>query len=573
MRSSQDKYTQKQTDTASLNIRITEHQHVSFAEFITDCMVIAQMHNNDNFRSKLNSDSIETSIIGMSYILDLLSPQKSTKHFLLSFYNEFLHFFSILTQIFDEKIVSTKLRIRGPYLLMINDECMQKLFHFLLSQIILIQSSMNINDNDSNCIFYEMTLKQMKNLRYLINLLKNLLQFELYTFDFLQMNKLSNIVLFDSETAWSKALSKLFGAMLMIKLPTNSVGVLAKFSVDKLCLLEDKAIATTKAFRSFIIGFVRFLIVHYHQTILEQQQHEFNHLDVLMNQIFDLKHNKHNQEEIMSELWNMEKLKSEYGTEYEIRAKYASSAFLKGITKKEDGEEEGDDNDNEDIDIVQVTPSKKSKKRKRNQMKFDIVNKSHNEEKYELFIKEQCYLLTMDKILAFCMDFDGFFEVLVAKKFEIYEQLMQTMNVILIHFIQNEKWWNLSHVMTILNDLFEHPLIFKQFVHSLKQKDESKDIALNAKYGIYSFMIWICYLHQYTPKPIICFFDEDFDPKQALKQSVDNDAGAKRQKLIKASNEKDAQIFETLESVQQRLTELCIAKSIFIKLLITMVCV
>ena len=86
-------------------------------------------------------------------------------------------------------------------------------------------------------------------------------------------------------------------------------------------------------------------------------------------------------------------------------------------------------------------------------------------------------------------------------------------------------------------------------------------------------MIWICYLHQYTPKPIICFFDEDFDPKQALKQSVDSDAGVKRQKLIKASNEKDAQIFETLESVQQRLTELCIAKSVFIKLLITMVCV
>eukprot|EP01083_Nonionella_stella_P298607 1013479_1 len=84
----------------------------------------------------------------------------------------------------------------------------------------------------------------------------------------------------------------------------------------KLILLETKAILTTKAFRSFVITFIRFLIIHYHQTIIENNviSLPFNHLDVIMNELFQLTHHT---KDIMCELWAMEKLETEFKNEYE----------------------------------------------------------------------------------------------------------------------------------------------------------------------------------------------------------------------------------------------------------------
>eukprot|EP01084_Bolivina_argentea_P116064 206294_1 len=184
---------QSPQNESSLNIRITEHEHIPLYEFISDCILISQLYNNDNFKSKLNNSTL-TSIISITDIISLTSLQKSNKSFLLLFYNQFLHFLSILTQIFDENIVSTKLRIRGPYFLMINEYFIKHLCTFLLSQLIIIQNNMNLY-SDNNIAKYEMTLKEMKNLRYIINFIKNLLQFELYTSQFLQLNIISNMIL------------------------------------------------------------------------------------------------------------------------------------------------------------------------------------------------------------------------------------------------------------------------------------------------------------------------------------------------------------------------------------------
>ena len=433
-----------------------------------------------------------------------------------------------------------------------------------------------------------MSMKEMKNLRYIITFLRNLLQFELYTFDFLKFNVISNIILFEqSDTVknWSKSLSKLFKVILMIKLPTNSVGVLSKFTTDKLMLLENKAILATKAFRLKVLSFVRFLIIHYQQTIIDDDNNSlhFNHLDIIMNQLFNIKRNKHN-EDIINNLWSIDKLETEFKTEYEMKQKYQSSAFLKGIIKNDENEDDDIDilsksnkvSNTMDIDSLDGNNNKKSKligkKRKRDEM-FDITNKAGNEMEYKQFIKEQCYILIMDKILPFCMDFDNFFLIIIANKFELYHEIINRMNDILLHFIKNEKWWYLSHIINIYNDLFENQQILKEYLKSLDNND-TKDIALNIKYGIYSFMIWICYFHQFTPKPVICFFDKDFNPEKILKNADETDV--KRQKLLNSTNSdsrnNDQKIFETLKSVQQRITELSLAKSVLIKLLITMVC-
>ena len=171
----------------------------------------------------------------------------------------------------------------------------------------------------------------------------------------------------------------------------------------------------------------------------------------------------------------------------------------------------------------------------------------------------------MDKIFGFAMDFPAFYDIIIANEYKIYNEIMRLLNDILLHFVASDKWWQLSHIMCVLNDLFANDKILKQYTNDLKNKSE---IALNIKYGIYSFLIWIAYMHQITPKPIICFFENDFEINAALNM----DSDLRKQKLFanatKTNN--NNKMFETLPTIQQRITELCLSESALIKLLTTM---
>lgn len=155
------------------------------------------------------------------------------------------------------------------------------------------------------------------------------------------------------------------------------------------------------------------------------------------------------------------------------------------------------------------------------------------------------------------------------------------MNDILLHFIGNEKWWHLSRVMTVYHDLLCHESLRKEFkacfngkeaANSQSTKSKKLDFAMNIKYGIYSFMIWICYHHQFTPKPVITFFEEQHSDSKQEGDTPDGDSTVHSKNTKNSKDGADEKVFETLESVKERVIELSIAKSVMIQLLVTMVC-
>merc|ERR1712129_131653 len=88
----------------------------------------------------------------------------------------------------------------------------------------------------------------------------------------------------------------------------------------------------------------------------------------------------------------------------------------------------------EDLDIVSFDSSETSGQQSK-QNDFEMWNKPESKEKYKIFIREQSFELIMDKIIPFCLDFDGFIGFLQTKEYKLYDDLMQTLNVVLIHFI------------------------------------------------------------------------------------------------------------------------------------------
>jgi len=138
----------------------------------------------------------------------------------------------------------------------------------------------------------------------------------------------------------------------------------------------------------------------------------------------------------------------------------------------------------------------------------------------------------------------------------------------------------------VYHDLMAHSVLMDRFKTSLDRDQDSKhhDLAMNIKYGIYSFLIWICYHHQFTPKPVITFFDPSWrdterdDVPMTSPNPQRRDHDAKRQKLIdspsptKSDGDGEGTVFETLHSVKERVTELSIANSLIIQWLVTMVC-
>lgn len=362
---------------------------------------------------------------------------------------------------------------------------------------------------------------------------------------------------------------RLFGGVLTIKLPTTSLGVLCKFTVHKLRALESKAVATTTAFRSLMVSFTRFLVLHYHDDVVvaaeptwRRMQLPFlrqNQLDVLVEALCSVELG------LLSELWSMDKMKSVFEREYALKTKYKSSAFLKGCAESIGASTSGS------MQSLHCRPSKRKRKRR----EFERRNKGDDEARFARFVEEECFLLLLDRTLPFLLDFDQFCDVLKANDFALFHAVLAVLNAILVHFVAAEKWWYLSRIMTVYHELFGHEALCREYRGCLERGDgasgpgpsrkserarKEEEVALNVKYGILSFVIWICYHHQFTPKPLISLFQQ--------KKTGNN---TESDPFSKGRNGEYVEI-ETLDSVKERVAELSIAKAVCVQLLVTTVC-
>ena len=474
-----------------------------------DSILICRLHNDCDFKStlrrQLDSPSWATGggpsfprLLGPQHLIPLLSPpaatEKATLSLLRAFHGHFVRFVSILTAMFDEDVVCTKLRIRGPYLLLIDPHCTERLCTFLLSQIVILQNGMAVHGEH-----IAMSMKELKWLRFIVCFLRSALQFELYTLGVLGMRTVSTLLLFGGGAAvcgWSAAMAKLFGAVLVMDLPTSSLAVLSKLTVPKLRALEAKAVAATTAFRSLTVSFVRFMVLHHHEAATgaaptAQQQH----LDVLVEALCSVEGT-----ELLPELWSMDRMESAFESEYGLKTKYESSAFLKGCAQSTGGPLQSAHSHSLSPfeSAMDSVHSARSCTRKRSQ--FERRNGGDDEGRFRRFVEEQCFLLLLDRLFPFLLDFEHFVERLSANEFALFHRLLAVLNGILLHFVGAQKWWCLSRLMAVYRDLFSHEALRTEYRQCLQRGRRSRPkqrVALNVKHGIYALVIWICYHHQF----------------------------------------------------------------------------
>ena len=283
-------------------------------------------------------------------------------------------------------------------------------------------------------------------------------------------------------------------------------------------------------------------------------------------------------------------MESAFEREYVMKTKYKSSAFLKGLESGalhqngSDSIHSVDAMDAMESNPMQIANQQNSRKRKRSE--FERQNRPDDDARFKAFVHEQSFILVLDHIFPNLLDFDSFIQTLTVNHCAIFHGVIEVMNDILLHFIGNEKWWHLSRLMAVYHDLLCHESVRKEFRECFNgelhrksngksteketlRKSKKLDFAMNIKYGIYSFLIWICYHHQFTPKPVITFFeDKDSD----LQKEGDTPDGDGSHGTVHAKDGADGPMFETLESIKERVIELSIAKSVMIQLLVTLVC-
>ena len=181
----------------------------------------------------------------------------------------------------------------------------------------------------------------------------------------------------------------------------------------------------------------------------------------------------------LSELWSMDKMQSAFRREYETKTKYKCSAFLKscGLSHIED----------HDDSMMERRPKRK-RKLKRKRSEFERRHKADDELRFQRFVEEQCFILALDQLFPFLLDFDEFIDVLCDGHYSMYHRLLDALNHILLHFLGSEKWWLLQPLMMVYHDLMAHSVLMDRFKTSLDRDQDSKhhDLAMNIKYGIYT---------------------------------------------------------------------------------------
>ena len=351
--------TKQHQQIESLHIRLSERDHILLDSFIHDCIILCRIYNDMEYQLQFQlyypssltiGESVERKIIeqmnsitNVEYKTKILNMQNVIELFynfnnendvpkhddgddtttisyeekLSNFHSLFFAFISVLDLMFDDNVVSSKLRIRGPYLFMTsNNEMIHRLTRFLLSQLCIIQEKMtplkvvssvkqhsNVNKNssknekDNRCNSdenrkYEMTTNEMIKFKRIIKLIKSFLYFEIYTFDYCHLNTVKKIVLFgncddDDVSKWSQHFGELFKVSLIVDLPLTRTSIVA-FNRERLYKIEMKAETTTKEFIKFLIKFSRFLIRYFYNDIVKfngvngRQKDLISHFDIIM---------------------------------------------------------------------------------------------------------------------------------------------------------------------------------------------------------------------------------------------------------------------------------------------------